>query len=270
MDSDISLNQIMKRAIDAYASFHSYQDSGFVEETSSMGAAKGECTKLYFKTLFKRPSFFRIEWSEESKSDWSRAIWSDGNNVFWKRNLDEIELVTDLPLRLGVAGTLSRGVADSVPVLLMSKSNYRCAIDPIGFISLGEVQLNGENCDHLHQSKILPMGPEETHLWVSRERFVIVQLMLSKVIDHARFDAWFERHGEQERVSDPVANEAEIDSRKRAMKMLGEAEIQKNPDMESWRLQGFANLGQPQTIHRQIHYSKILLDEEITDDSFTG
>jgi hypothetical protein len=271
MDDGSDARAIIQRSIEAYAALDSYQDAGHVESVRDPGSAREYLSRIRFETRLKRPNLFRIEWLEETWAEKGlESIWSDGKSVHQKYTFTGLEEVSDLVQDLGVAGTSSDGVADIVPVIFLPELNCHCRIELTSFTRLGCVEFNGENCHHLRQIRILPMGPMETEIWISIERNIFRKVKISQISDHARFFIWSLQKEGKKVFDDPLEAEAAVEKWRQKMKDIGQAEIDKNPEMEQWRKEAFLRSSDPSCSITEINYNEVSLNQQIPDESFQG
>lgn len=109
---DLTKEEIIQKAKDAYASLSTYSDEGNVVTTSS-----GRTSTTAFTIRLSRPNLYRIEWQESSPYFTRNAVvWSVGQGDFL--NLDiglGAQKQESQNLALGGATGVSEGAAANIP-----------------------------------------------------------------------------------------------------------------------------------------------------------
>jgi hypothetical protein len=126
VDDQRTALDIIRQMGAAYSQFQSYEDSGYVASTFNPRTVEERVYKLMFVTAFKRPHFFKFEWSELDQlgDERTASIWCDGKHAY-SNVLGNIELVkadsTGRALELAIARAtgISKGASVNVASLLV-------------------------------------------------------------------------------------------------------------------------------------------------------
>jgi hypothetical protein len=99
---DLLAHNIVKSVLTEYSKVQSYSDVGLVETTFNIDTSEEWTSKTLFRTVFKRPEFFRFDrrfkLAHESRPEISMVVWFDGKNGYRSDIDGKIERVLSGPL----------------------------------------------------------------------------------------------------------------------------------------------------------------------------
>ena len=160
----------------AYRSFESYSDLGRMKTIWEAGTDRERVTELRFSTYFRRPHFFRFEWSKHwlgSKlTEEVNVIWCDGKNAYKKYSYDKKPIRTN-GLGMAVAGAtgVSSGTAHSIIALLIEDIGGYTFNDLENPSFRGSGLVDGEECYLVHGGEL-----RSTDIWISKQRSIILRI----------------------------------------------------------------------------------------------
>jgi hypothetical protein len=237
---------ILARMGNVYLGIESYRDSGYQSTCWYPGLPNERITRTSFVTHFRRPNFFRFEWTEyDERPDGPRRsiIWCDGKKAYNKYSFaDKVERDC-LPMIVAGATGVSHGIAHTVSTLLMPDigGNKVTDLDPVSYVESDNVR--NEECDRIRY----PMEPRrecQTDLWISKTRSILLRIRDEYVL-----------------AADPLEK-----LRKHRFKSLG--------GFLNWLslARHSVNLPkdrEPMPINRETHYEQIDINLEIPTETFS-
>ncbi|HKR15477.1 MAG TPA: DUF2092 domain-containing protein [Pyrinomonadaceae bacterium] len=163
--------RILDNMFRVYSGLKSYQDEGIVIETRDEPTG-GTIEKLPFKTSFKRPNFFRFEWTDYGITKLGRThiVWSNGNEAFTYWEPDRYEKTESLGLAVAGASGVSSGAARTVSSMLITEEIGGVTWKRLEKVSLvGEEVVDGVRCYHVKAIS----GDEPLELWIGKADFLL-------------------------------------------------------------------------------------------------
>src|SRR5262245_24338055 len=202
----LSAEEIVGKAISAYASCKSYMDAGRVRTIFLTKLGRRTDIKP-FSTAFVRLDAFRFEFqSRRGEEEWNiYIVWRQGNSVkSWWTIKSEGRESNELSSAIAGATGVSSGSAHRIPALLMPDlirgSSVKCLT---GMKLLGEEEVETKS-DYKIEGQDL-RGNTET-LWIDKQRFLIL-----KIFEKRKFEPNATREGFETETTtfyDPQINEA--------------------------------------------------------------
>lgn len=268
---------IIDKMFSTYRALQSYQDFGYVVDTEYQGTNDEHSSRSDFSTHFKRGKRhqFRFQWqhpsSDEPSGVWAAGIWSNGKKVYGHYPATGTKREKNIGWAIGSgAGALSDGVANKSLFLLMQETEEDCAhhfpLDGFEWLSKEE-EVFGEQCHHLRRAAAHRAHIGTSELWISAERFALLKVRETEIIDHIRSDAWhLGRLGD-----DPVENERIVEDRREVFKRASERSvndyIQKHGSIEDWRRRAFELSPYPRPKLTETFYAQVSFNCEIRDEN---
>jgi hypothetical protein len=173
--------ELLREVVARYAAMSSYMDSGVVRQWFKAGEAPHE---TQFSTSFKKPAFFRFEFSSPHPFAPLRhiitrhVVGSDGKTAYslTKEHEATPHLETEESLSMAVAGAtgISVGAAHTIGRLLLPEVGGVSLLDLIHARFKEETEVDSVSCYCI--SARHPKGPE-LELWVETDTLVIRKLI---------------------------------------------------------------------------------------------
>lgn len=184
----LSPQQIMDKMVSVYASCGSYADEGEVRTTFLENSGPRTVVKA-FSTAFVRPSRFRFEFEETSRTDRSNhyIVWRDESSIkSWWSLKPDIRTFESLEFALAGATGVSSGAAINAPSLLMSNLGDTHRIQSLSQLKLtGEENVAGQTAFRIEGRDL---RNNLLTIWIDKERFLLLKIRETKKFERFETD----------------------------------------------------------------------------------
>jgi outer membrane lipoprotein-sorting protein len=167
-------SQIFEKVQEKYASLSSYSDAGQI--TSAMNDT---ATTTGFTTRLARPSFYRIEWDQDSESSGGtkdsgvQAAWSSGAGDYVEMGWG-VQRESDREVALADAAATSDGAAATIPKMFFDLDWKEQPDDSVsGEKRLADEKIGKTDCYVISRE---PAAGETQTFWIGKQNFLIYRV----------------------------------------------------------------------------------------------
>ena len=208
---------VLKRTELVYINALSYFDSGYVR-TSHVYPDRRYDTECSFRTSFRRPNRFHFEYHDRMENvpgEFVSQILRIADDWWEKEDRSEIRAVPEFLSQNGELTITSQMLPPLAPLLMPDvagpKFTNRTDLD-----SVGEELVGNDLCYHLQAVGLNQLTPNQTDLWISCTRLILLKSRVTRVVDSFRSSAIVD----SEYSSAPNVTEHDIDLLKSAMRTV--------------------------------------------------